>query len=68
MTPTDKTARCLHHLARARLLLDALSETDTQHARALRIASAELDQAVAVLRGEAKPKHWQRHARISESL
>ena len=55
-TPIDKTARCLHHLARARLLIDALAETETKHARALLIAAAELDQAA-----------WQRHALISEA-
>jgi hypothetical protein len=28
---------------------------------------AELDAAVAVLRGEAKPKHWERHDRLLNS-
>jgi hypothetical protein len=65
--PTDRDSRCLYHLARARLLLDALAETESKHARALRIISAELNQAVAVLRGTASPKNWQRAARISEA-
>jgi len=62
-----KDTRAIHHLARARLLLDALAETDTKHARCLRIVSAELDQAANALKGTATPKHWQRAARISEA-
>jgi hypothetical protein len=67
MPTTDKDIRCIHHLARARLLIDALAETNTKHARCLRVVAAELDQAVAVLRGTAAPRFWQRAARISEA-
>jgi hypothetical protein len=62
-----KDTRAIHHLARARLLLDALAETDTKHARCLRIVSAELGQALGVLRGTALPRYWQRAARVSEA-
>jgi len=58
--------RVIYHLARARLLIDALAETDLRHAhkRCLRIVAAELDLATNVLRGTASPKHWQPRAPI----
>jgi hypothetical protein len=66
--PTDNDTRCIYHLARARLLLDALAETDNiKYARALRVVCAELDQAVNVLRGTAAPRFWQRAARVREA-
>jgi hypothetical protein len=66
--PTDKDIRAVHHLARARLLLDALceAEVDPKHAACLRIVAAELDQAASVLKGTAAPRHWQRAARVIE--
>jgi hypothetical protein len=64
MATTDIDSRCLYHLARAKLLLDALAESDDKYARCFRIVAAELDQATAVLRGTAAPRNWQRAARI----
>jgi hypothetical protein len=65
MATADNDARCLYHLARARLLLDALAESNDKYARCFRIISAELEQAVGVLRGTAAPRNWQRAARIT---
>ena len=62
MSTTDNAARCIYHLARARLLIDALAETDAKRARCLRIVAAELDQAASVLQGTATQRYWQRHA------